>query len=298
MGQIVMFDYIELDTETRAAVQQSTSRIKSLLRRSAQDIVDIGLELIAVQSHLPGEQFDGWLKAEFEWSRRTAFRFISVTNQFGAKLALNEIAPSALYLLAAPSTPDEARQEALARAEAGEVITHKEAQAIIKGCNVHVSRNSGENEWYTPEEYIEAVREVMGDIDLDPASSQIANERVKARRIYTIEDDGLTLPWKGRVWLNPPYSQPLIGQFIDKLIVEVNSGSVKQAIVLVNNATETQWWQSLAAIASAVCFPKGRVKFFDPDGNPGAPLQGQAILYIGTKSARFVEIFSRFGRSL
>lgn len=72
----------------------------------------------------------------------------------------------------------------------------------------HVANNSGQNnEWYTPPEYTHAARECMGAINLNPASCEIANRTVRATTYYTIEDDGLTKPWYGRVWLNPPYSR-------------------------------------------------------------------------------------------
>ena len=55
---------------------------------------------------------------------------------------------------------------------------------------VHVSHNSGENEWYTPKNIIESARAVMGDIDLDPASSALANDIVQAKDYYTTNEDG------------------------------------------------------------------------------------------------------------
>src|SRR5262249_11893632 len=81
----------------------------------------------------------------------------------------------------------------------------------------HVAHNSGENEWYTPPEYIAAARAVLGSIDVDPASSDIAQETVCASVYYTKQDDGLAKLWRGKVWMNPPYSVDLIGRFIEKL---------------------------------------------------------------------------------
>lgn len=160
-------------------------------------------------------------------------------------------------------------------------------------CKPHIAYNSGNNEWYTPAEYIEAARAVMGGIDLDPASSEIANRTVKASAYYTAETNGLDKPWSGNVWLNPPYASDLIGRFMDKLTAERETYS--QAVVLVNNATETEWFFKLVSAASAVVFPKGRVKFYKPDGETGAPLQGQAVVYIGDAPERFLNEFRRFG---
>lgn len=159
----------------------------------------------------------------------------------------------------------------------------------------HVAHNSGNNEWYTPAEYIEAARRVMGYIDLDPASSEAANRVVDAIAYYTAEDDGLTLPWVGKLWMNPPYATSLVGQFADKMAGHVRAGDVTEAIILVNNATETAWFRALIGVASAVVFPASRIRFWQPDGELGAPLQGQACIYIGATPDVFLSEFTSFG---
>jgi ParB family chromosome partitioning protein len=161
----------------------------------------------------------------------------------------------------------------------------------------HVAHNAGEQEWYTPAVYVEAARRVLGEIDLDPASSEIAQRTVQAATFYTKEDNGLAQQWEGTVWMNPPYASGLVDEFIAKLCGHVETGEVTAAIILVNNATETRWFHQAMAAASAMCFPKGRIRFLDTKGNPsGAPLQGQAFLYFGPDASAFSRVFEEFGR--
>ena len=189
---------------------------------------------------------------------------------------------------AATLEPDTQR-EILAAVEAGE----KPAAAV----KAHVAHNSGNNEWYTPPKFIEAARVAMGGIDCDPASSEIANQTVKAPTFYTAETNGLDQEWSGRVWLNPPYSQPLIRHFCEAVADRFMGGEISAACVLVNNGTETAWFQyMLTNGASAVCFPRSRIRFLDPSGAPsGAPLQGQAILYFGSDADEFGAAYSEIG---
>lgn len=167
-------------------------------------------------------------------------------------------------------------------------------EAREKVTRPHVANNSGDNEWYTPDEYLDAARRAVGDFDLDPASNPIANEKVRAATFYTAEDDGLEKDWAGVVWMNPPYESKLVARFAEKLCSSFVAGDVTAAVVLVNNATETRWFQAIAEQASAVCFPKGRVKFWHPR-KEAVPLQGQAILYLGDDTEAFVSEFSSFG---
>jgi hypothetical protein len=175
--------------------------------------------------------------------------------------------------------------------EQDKVLTRTE---FVKG-RAHVAFNGGENEWYTPGDYIEAARKALGGIDLDPASSALAQETVKAGQFFTKDTDGLKQAWHGNVWMNPPYAQPLVGQFVDKLCTAYGYGDVQAAIVLVNNATETAWGQQLLESATAVVFPKARIRFLDPNGKPGAPLQGQMFVYLGGHANDFAREFCRYG---
>jgi phage N-6-adenine-methyltransferase len=161
--------------------------------------------------------------------------------------------------------------------------------------SAHVSRNSGENEWYTPAEFIESARTVLGIIDLDPASSKAANAVVKATQFYDKEENGLNQDWNGRVWLNPPYQSGLIQQFTEKLRAAFTARKVTYAICLVNNATETQWFQNLASEASALCFPSSRIKFWNPSKFTASPLQGQTLIYLGSNTRMFNAEFQQYG---
>jgi len=187
---------------------------------------------------------------------------------------------------------EEAPPEIIEEVRSGEKSIHRAYQEVKKP---HVSHNSGNNEWYTPKPYIDAAHRVMGRIDLDPASSAMANETVGALKYHTIEDDGLTHAWLGKIWMNPPYSSDKIEAFCTKLVSHVNDCLVEEAIVLVNNATETQWFQSLIDVSSAAVFPSKRIRFVTPDGAHGSPLQGQAIIYIGNNVAAFLKEFLSFG---
>lgn len=185
----------------------------------------------------------------------------------------------------------EQKREVSERIERGEVPKTVIAEVQHKP---HVMFNSGNNEWYTPSVFIEAARSVLGEIDLDPASSEIANKTVKAGLFYTAQDNGLEKPWFGNVWMNPPYSSELIGKFADKLVSELPN--IEQAIVLVNNATETEWFYKMVSHASAVCFPKGRIRYNGADGKPAnTPLQGQAFLYFGKNRELFETVFREKG---
>ncbi len=131
---VTRFDYKILSPKKRSIVQQRTGEIKERLRRTAQDVWEVGQKLIEVRMQLQHGQFEGWLSAEFGWSRRTAYNFINVYEAFSesANFAQLDIATSALYKLAAPSTPKSIRQHFLDKAQQGDKITHKEISQALR----------------------------------------------------------------------------------------------------------------------------------------------------------------------
>jgi len=180
--------------------------------------------------------------------------------------------------------------ELAAAVDRGDLTVHAAKEQL----RPHVANNSGDNEWYTPKPIIAAAKEVMGGFDLDPASSEVANKVVGAVAIHTAEDNGLKHNWEGKLWLNPPYASDLIPKFMEKLASSVESGAVTEALVLVNNATETKWFARLAGVSSYLCLPTGRVKFWHPS-KESVPLQGQCVAYIGKHGKKFCEAFKSFG---
>jgi hypothetical protein len=152
----------------------------------------------------------------------------------------------------------------------------------------------GEYEWYTPKAIIDAAREVMGGIDLDPASCSFANRIVRAKEFYSEADDGLQKNWQGRIFVNPPFAHPTVKFFANKLLASLQSGSVKQAIWLSNATTDVAWWQQLAR-HGIVCFHLGRIKFYGEGEALQPPTLGQSIIYLGNHGEQFRQTFSQFG---
>ena len=133
-GELVVigFNYDLLETKVADKVRNAADRIRERIKKTVEDIIEIGNDLLAVKEAVPHGQFLPWIKAEFGWSERTAQNFMSVAEKFkSAKIADLHIQPSAAYLLAAPSVPDEAREKAVEKAEAGEEITFAAAREIV-----------------------------------------------------------------------------------------------------------------------------------------------------------------------
>lgn len=155
------------------------------------------------------------------------------------------------------------------------------------------------DDWHTPSTYTEMAREVMGGIDLDPFSSKSANRSVKAVRFFDVYSNALERDWfedKGRVFMNPPYGREILPKAIRAFLGHWIDGTISEAVVLVNNATETIWFQSLLCHATAVCFPGRRIAFENTDGkHVSGNTRGQAFFYFGRKGEKFDHVFRGIG---
>lgn len=129
------FDYGALDVEARIVVQQKTGEIHERVDTVRRSVIEVGQRLIEVKVLLKHGQYGDWLRAEFGWSQDTAERMVNV-----ARLARqipqiaefeDQIARSALTVLAKPSTPPAAVQEVVELAEKGVDVTHALAQEVI-----------------------------------------------------------------------------------------------------------------------------------------------------------------------
>lgn len=152
---------------------------------------------------------------------------------------------------------------------------------------VHFS--SASPEWYTPARILDRARVVLGTIDLDPASSAAANEDVQATAFYAQADNGLAQPWRGNVYMNPPYGDEII-QWVERLCTAYTSMDVEAAIALLPARTDTKWFALLRDFA--LCFVRGRLKFSGSD--QGAPFPS-VVVYFGDDYDKFIKAFGDIG---
>lgn len=118
-----------------------------------------------------------------------------------------------------------------------------------------------DQEWYTPQYILDKVYNVF-PVSLDPCSE--GKQRVDADIHYTKEDNGLSIPWSGCVFMNPPYGRE-IGKWVKKFLEEWNSGNIQDAMLLVPVKTDTNWWYQLSQHLDCWCAVHSRIKFISPD---------------------------------
>lgn len=189
---------------------------------------------------------------------------------------------------------------------------------------MNAQHSSGSQEWLTPIWLLEGVKEVLGTIDLDPASSAFANRRVKATHFLTHKEDGLRTPWGSRgaplsFFCNPPggtvilprldggIGRPASSQamFWRQAMSQVDLGHVSHGIFLsfsLEALSRTQTLTCRAMTDYPICIPPKRIRYDDQHGNPGAsPTHASALIYVPGKidrSGLFARVFQKAGALL
>lgn len=102
----------------------------------------------------------------------------------------------------------------------------------------------------------------VGIFDLDPCSN--ARSHIRTKTSYMLPQDGLALPWFGRVWLNHPYSNPL--PWMRKLGYEHAVNRATESLVLAKLDCSTAWWRELTSTPVDIWLFKSRIQFEAPDG--------------------------------
>jgi hypothetical protein len=127
------------------------------------------------------------------------------------------------------------------------------------------------SDWFTPPSIFEALRLRF---DLDPCSPG-EGHWVPARQVYTEADDGLSKPWRGLVFMNPPFGGrnghvPWIERFFQH----------GDGIAICRAYTSSSWWHEHMHRAEMILFPKGKTKFHRPDGTIGGS-PGHGVVLVG-----------------
>jgi hypothetical protein len=281
-------------------VDEWAARITARWQDSVEAILDVGRMLIQAQAEVG---HGNWLRLieKLPFGESTAQKLQRIVDPEKAPHLSNpehvpDLPPSWGTLHVLSRLTPERFEAGVAAGVIRPDMERKEAEALLGGNGQNALRAfSGNNEYYTPALYIEAAREVMGEIDLDPASCALAQETVRAERYFTEEDDGLTKRWDGRLWMNPPYAAGLIDKFARKLVAEVESGHVTAGIVLADNRTDAGWFYTMAVACERICFTRGRINFYNASTASSSPANGSAFFYFGDDPDTFEEVFAQFG---
>lgn len=157
---------------------------------------------------------------------------------------------------------------------------------------------SGPAEWFTPPGIVAGADAVLGGIDLDPCASLAKPHHVPAGTVFTSSDDGLSRPWSGAVYMNPPYGNA-VRDWITKAEREVMIGNADAVLALVAARPDARWFQPLFRYPLA--FIVRRVRFLDATGTPHASPAFPSALALITRCTRgdmvddFAAAFSHAG---
>lgn len=171
----------------------------------------------------------------------------------------------------------------------------------------NIQHSSRSDEWYTPAYLVELAREVLGEIELDPASSEAANKTVRAKRYLTEQDDALSCCWTKTpvsIYINPPGgklgNKSMTALFWQRLLDVRCAGLLDHAVFMgfsLEHLAVTQGCTQ-SMVEFPFCIPAKRIRFVSPDGCFNSPTHSNVIVYVPgltNVTSRFKEIFSQLG---
>lgn len=288
---------------------QRLTELEGVIERGLDTFVDVGRALLEIRDerlYRDGySNFEAYCEGRWQFSRPRAYQLIDAA-QVATALSTTVDTPPANEAQARELAPlmrddEQAVVEVwrdLREAHGDRVTAELVRKAVsrrLRQDKAQPIQSSESNEWYTPREYIDAARAVLGRIELDPASHPIANGIVNAERFYAIDSNGLTQPWTGTIWLNPPYG-PLVPAFVQRAVDAHAAGEVTAAIILVNShATDTAWFQPLWDYP--LCFTDHRIDFYSSDtlAPTSGSTHGSVFAYLGPDVPLFASTFQHFG---
>jgi hypothetical protein len=259
--------------------------LEVIIERGIQTFAQVGMALAEIRdARLYRDQgfgtFEDYCRDRWRFERRTAYNYIVaaavVQNVPTSAQAARPSVSQAVEL--AVLEPDQQRD--LAARINFSTITVRELRDEIR------AMRSACDEWYSPPTIVSRAVQVLGTITLDPCSPE--SPTVPAQTFYTRADDGLSRPWTGRVYMNPPYQQLQI--WVEKLLCEYREGNIDTALALLPSRTDRPWFQMLHD--HPVCFLAKRLRFSGSADN--APF-GSCVVYLGTDIKKFSAAFSDIG---
>lgn len=138
--------------------------------------------------------------------------------------------------------------------------------------NTSLHFSSASDNHATPAAFFAKIEAEFGPFDLDPCADE---KNAKGYRFFTKEDDGLSLSWSGRVWMNPPYGRT-IKLWMKKAFESVRFNQAEMVVCLVPARTDTEWWHNYA-MRGEVRFIRGRLKFGNAKHN--APFPSALVIF-------------------
>ncbi len=275
----------------------SLEQCECIIARGHQTFIAVGQALLEIRDRRLYREthatFEAYCRERWGFKRVQAHNYISAAKVV-ENVHSNEHSPlpSLTQAVQLAPLPPEAQREVAERVDFSTATVRdvKQEVAVVRQKwqgDKGVLINTGEDDWPTPPHIVTAVVDTLRAIDLDPCASPAGE--VPASTLYTESDDGLSQPWFGRVYMNPPYGRP-IERWVEKLTWEYEEGDVSAFVALVPARTDTKWFQKLRNCD--LCLIRGRLTFGDAE--QGAPFPSCAA-YRGPLPDAFAAAFSQYG---